>query len=512
MRKVRLGVEKTEIPGALAYFTALASESDSISDKPIPDQVLELLDKRLSNLRKCAEKDLLEQYRLFKHGQDLIKMCDVSLREIEQRIELGSGKRTLIDNVFTPGDKGLSRLLCYYKGAHGGCRPGEGYEVNGRWLGKELGEIEREYGGAESVLRWLGHGRRLLTCVSVITMVDQALNVESARTLKRDCLGPVESGMRRFRWTKCRSGKKSKDQSEMFPVKDGLHEVSLVKAVQIALECTESLAAKAGAEGARFKNYLLLSNSGTTRNSYTSEDVRLGANDTFLNQIRKFASEHEELAGFADELTQDQIRPSVLLHVALQTQSIIAVQRKGKHRSSKTSFLYAHKLPTQIAGNANIQSFMQHLQVLSSWNIEGMAEKTGIPKDRFDALRASLSDVGLGVFCQDPKAGEQASQGYGEGEMCGAIDKCPGCPKRSDYIFATPENIANLICWKDHLEKERDIRMAENPDRWLSIWEPWVVFVEVALEKLSASRQFMKIYKSGEVLAASSNASYPECT
>lgn len=509
LRKINKDVTAEEIPGAIDYFKALASESEisQLNNESIPNQVLMLLDVRLAELRRCAEADLVTEFSKVETGRSLVAQSDLSGRELSARVDFCESP-VEIRRLFPAGDTGLARLLAYYMAEYGGVRH-HYYDStsDGRNIGRWFYEAEQAHGGSRSVSSHLSASRRLLTAAQVILLHDTAMNVESCRTLRRDCVGPPRGGVQKLNWLK-RRARGYENQYEFLPVNDGVNKVSAVKTVEMVRTATEVLASNAEHAGPH-DTFLFLSADGSTRNSNLGNRIRLAVNATFLKNFKAFLSDHERLAGLAHSMTQDAIRPSLLLREALRTRSIAAVRKLGKHRSTTTSFKYVHRLPMQIAGNASIQLFMQSLQVLATQGIEGICQKAGISVEKYEALKSELVETGLGVYCTDPLAGVQKNEGYGKGVMCGAVDKCLTCQNVSRYVFATAENVAHLLMWRRHLLGERERMLSERPERWVDVWEPWLVFIDVALEKLQAG-QFKKTYSEAEVLAETRESVFPE--
>ena len=76
------------------------------------------------------------------------------------------------------------------------------------------------------------------------------------------------------------------------------------------------------------------------------------------------------------------------------------------------------------------------------------------------------------------------------------------------WIVATVENVADLILFKDHLE--RSLNASESTERALLAekWLPWLIFAEIALQKLRES-ECIDVYENAMKLATQRRAGYP---
>lgn len=496
--------DQIESQSVLSIASDLSRKVDQTDHDKIPGLVLSLLKTRLSAIRYAAESELLVEYKNWKHGQSLIENCDLDARELlEQYLQCKSGKDLRI--FFPNSEIGLARLLSLYKNNFEGIRPS--YSES---QGRGLSEIENQFGGADCVYSFLHASRKFINSVLVIVLIDTACNVESARTLTRDCMSPWIDSEINIRMYKRRAGPHS-IQNYKVPRRLAGTRVGVVDAIEWTKEATEQLAtfSKENDEP-RFANFLFLCASRAARTKNTNELVRLATGRTFLGQFNEFKERiGSESSEFLTTIRLKTFRPALLLKEALETKSIVAVQNRAKHSSTAMAFKYVRSIPLSIQGRDSIRRFMEALQVLTTIEIQHVCELLNIDKDSYESVKKSLWDTGLGVYCKNPMEGLQRSEGFGPGKQCGAIDKCIECKNCLPIIVASPSNIAHLVVWKRHLEAQKKQFPESRADRWNEVWEPWLVFAKTALEKVS-SPLYRSAYAQALAIAEASCDVFPD--
>jgi hypothetical protein len=201
---------------------------------------------------------------------------------------------------------------------------------------------------------------------------------------------------------------------------------------------------------------------------------------TAEKRFKSFLLQHEQLRGFS--FTLDMIRPSVLLQIAHENDgNLLAAQFNASHASFSTTSGYTDKYPTRVIYERQIREFQQLFQVVAIADIASAPRKLGISTGQFRALFGEANRTGLGVACLNPKAGFQP--GTVQGQDCDKLELCSGCSLR--FVVATVPNVTDLILFNYRLEVSRPEMEATRPERWAEVWLPWLIFSEVALDKMS---------------------------
>jgi hypothetical protein len=269
------------------------------------------------------------------------------------------------------------------------------------------------------------------------------------------------------------------------PVKDHLNEVGCVESIQTYQKVSGFMRKFATGEAAK-RLFLRIGQSG---------DIKNLDNQSWGSWFRFFCERHQELHGL--NIQSKMIRPSVLLLATYDKETgLMAATTIADHAQMSTTFTYVSRFPNQIIWAHKIRTFQSLFQAVSIQGIEGAAKRLGIPVTRAERLFSEACRTGLGVTCLDPKAGIQP--GSEEGVTCIQIQNCPTCP--NSFVLATRENLKDLILWNHHLEQHRSEWELTRPERWESVWLPWLVFTQVAIEQASRGRT-IKEFKAAKDLA-----------
>ncbi|HKO98140.1 MAG TPA: hypothetical protein VJU86_14175 [Pyrinomonadaceae bacterium] len=424
---------------------------------------------RLTDLRRCAEKELKKWSEHFREGQRLVGLCDMPFSQIKEvlhaRYKNNTTRRWALTKLF-PRDLphiALSRYLTYILHERGGLIP----------FGKKtrLHSFHRYFcksrGGIDKLRAYLIPHPEAANAARIIFQVDTGANVAVCHSLTRDCLSDSD-----LREHKVIAGFKDRARGKLIvselPIKDARYEVSCVQALEIYREMSKPLSDCAPT---KLKDALFL-------HHYKENRVGVLSFSSAERQFQGFLARHKEFYGM--RLTADMIRPTVLFQATYKNDgSLLAANALGDHSSLATTSAYASKPAMRLLYARLIREFQLLFQVVSVSDIQGAAKKLQMTDMQFRSLLKKANQTGLGIACLNPKAGYQP--GTTKGKNCAKLERCPSCPLR--FVIATVPNLTDLILFYSHLRKNRLEFEATRPQRWVQTWLPWLVFAEIALEK-----------------------------
>jgi hypothetical protein len=359
---------------------------------------------RLEALRRCAEQELKGWREHFKEGQRILDLCDMSFPDIRKilhkhyrnNVSRGWALRRLFPKSLP--DLALSRYLTYVLHEHGGIIP----------LGKKTRPLTfhisfcRSRGGIEKVRAYLIPNSAAANAARLIFLLDTGSNCAVGLSLDRGCLSDSD-----VPGHKSIAGFKDRARGKLIvsdlPVRDPLHEISCVEALEIYEEMSQRLVERAPA---RRKNKLFLyvhKKGKVDVMGYSSAD----------KQLKALLSRHQEFQGL--NLTAEMIRPTRLFQAMYQNDgSLIDANVLADHASFSTTSIYANKPSLRIVYERLIREFQSLFQVVSISDIEGAAQKLRMNNSQFRSLLKKAHRTGLGVACFDPKSGYQPGSIKGE--------------------------------------------------------------------------------------------------
>lgn len=292
--------------------------------------------------------------------------------------------------------------------------------------------------------------------------IDTAINVDSLRkVLAEEVLLDAQEGWKLFKWLKPRS-KRKLSHYERIETNDA---VSVVKAFEILVETTKQIRCE-------------------TKSKYIFETIRaykerknrndkVVSSNGFLNWFKMFCDEYDQLKG--QDFTIEQIRPSVLLLIALVTGDPYAVQQKAKHTGIDMAMRYANRYPMLLKYEKKMREFMHWLQAVYTVNIEDFAKKVGIDEKKYEKERKEILKRHFGgINCLLPKHKTVV-------DKCGNVKKCMSCEHRSNVIISSVENIVSMMQWQQRLNFAVNSSGDELPIEWRS----WKIFVDSMLDRIS---------------------------
>lgn len=474
-----------------------------LSDNPSPEDLNESIkgraddhiqdivrvnEKRLGDLRRCAEQELKQWSKHFQEGQRLLGLCDMSFPEIRRILHTqyknNVFRRYALSKLFPKDlpDIALSRYLTYILYEHGGLLPfGRKTRLSSFhiYFCKRRGRQE----GIDKVRAYLIPHPMAGNAVRVIFLVDTGANLAVCNSLDRDCLSDSD-----VRGHKAIAGFKDRARGKLIvselPINDIRHEISCVQALTAYQEMSKLLVELAPSI-LKERLFLGASEFGIKAVSYSSAG----------KQFKAFLSRHDEFQGL--DLQADLIRPTVLFQTFYENEgNLVAANALADHGALSTTSLYANKPSLRLVYERLTREFQQLFQVVSISDIDGAALRLQMKKSQYQRLLKTAHRTGLGVACLNPKAGYQPETI--KGKDCVTLEKCPSCPLR--FVVATVPNITDLILFYHHLRASRPEFEATRPQRWVQTWLPWLVFAEVALEKVQRGPA-AAIYVSAKVAA-----------
>jgi hypothetical protein len=450
--------------------TRVATQNEGIGAGNQIAEMARVNNKRLADLRRCAQEELLKWSEHFNEGERLLQLCDWPFTEIRNALHTkyknNAARRWALAKVF-PEDQpviALSRYLTYILHEHGGVIPFGGKS--------RLGAFHTTFcasrGRINKVRAYLIPHPEAGNAVRVIFFVDTGANVSVCYSLNRDCLSDSD-----VQGHKAIAGFKDRARGKLIvselPTKDPRYEISCVRALTIYQAMSKHLA-----DGAptTVRNKLFL-------HAYECGEIRDTSYSVAKKHFKQFLSRHQEFHGL--DLRTDMIRPTVLFQSIFQNNgNLTSANALGDHGSYSTTSIYANKPSLRSVYERLIREFQSTFQTVSISDIPGAARKLQINEAQFRQLLKKAHRTGLGVACLNPRAGYQS--GSIKGKDCVALEKCPNCPLR--FVIATVSNITDLILFDWHLQRSRPEFEATRPERWVEAWLPWLVFAEVALEKV----------------------------
>lgn len=430
------------------------------------EEIHALNSARLVALRRRAECDFRKWHDHWCKGQAAYRDSRLDGREIIAQIE---GPTLLISEIRrnsarllfdAPDDARLGHALRYIDARYGGVISA----IHGR-----IHHLSRSFGGKPALTAYLHAHEHATLALWVMMMVDTGANCEVARTTPWDCLQPSK----RLGARKLVLGQKHR-AGGAFIVDELLEEtgdgtLSLVRAIEMYKAMALRYHALAASEDA---SCLFLREYKGRIGLLTEWSAR----GWFLG----FLARHPELERL--NARPSMIRPSVLMDVQHRNGNWVdAAQAIADHASPSTTLQhYTGRAPIKLRYSLAMREFQNRFQSVIIVSIDGAAAKLGLTDEQFASLFSEAARTGLGVVCLNPLAGAQP--GTRPGEYCTRFDACCNCSMR--WVVATPDNIADLMLFREHLEASRNAGASTAMVHWDDKWLPWLIFTEVVLHKL----------------------------
>jgi hypothetical protein len=470
--QIKIYFDDREHDEALEFISSLCAAygSDEIAKLP-PTELIEkihgLNNDRLAALRDAAESDFLHWYDHWQWGQSALasaKQTPEQLNYLVDSTQLSvQQRRNNSAELFFSGTKEhrIGNALQYVIANNGGIATG----IQGR-----IHHMQISMGGRAAFHGYLHPHRNATLALWLLMMVDTGVNCEVGRGTIANCISPSTPGFSRIRFgAKARAnGKVIVDELPDAPLSG--QKLSLPTAIRNYQEMSERYRDLAKQDEGTF---LLLHEH--------LQNVHAVSESTARNWFLDFLKRHPSLHGL--DARPSMIRPSVLMSIQHKNGEDIAfAQTVADHANSTvTNLHYTGKTPAVLAYSLLIREFSERFQAVVVSSIVGAANKLGLSDDEFERIVSEAHRTGLGVACLDPLAGIQP--GTRKGRSCTRLDACCGCSMR--YVVANQENVVDLILFNGHLKAYQADGLISRPESWEKRWLPWLVFSDIALEKLS---------------------------
>ena len=493
--RLRRTINESEHVEAHEFLRALcatipATAIGELTTDALIGKIYELNGTRLKNLRECAERDFCYWYDHWNRGQaalaavthtadDLVQLLD------SQSLSVSVRRRSSAKLLFHgPDDVRLGNALLYVLGTQNGTSFG----LQGRYH-----HMMRSFGGSKTFHAYLHPHPDATLALWVLLLVDTGANCEVVREMPWDCLRPsTQAGNRQIRLaTKLRSGGKAVfDELAEAPASG--QRLSAIQAIEQYQRMAERFRLLADANS---QDFLLLQARDGSVHGLTEWTAR--------GRFIAFLSRHSALRGLY--ALPSMIRPSVLMDIQHKNDdTVVAAQVMADHtRSSTTLAHYTGRTPLKLKYNLLIQEFQERFQAVMIVSIEGAASKLGLTDDEMRRILSDAARTGLGVACLNSLAGIQP--GTRPSENCTRLDACWKCDMR--WVVATPHNVADLILFNEYLRESQDDCERQNPDAWEARWLPWLIFSDIALDKM-AHGETATLFADAKARAAAHRPSY----
>ncbi len=479
---------------ARQYIRSLSQHltAQVVSGLPVESLIKEihtLNTERLLALRRCAERDLRKWHEHWSTGQTVLRNSTIEGTELVGLVDSpqwsASEVRRHSSQLFFHGPKStrLGHALLYIDARYGGAISG----VHGR-----VHHIARSLGGRPALSAYLNPHTHATLALWVLLLVDTGANCEVARTTPWNCLRPSkDSG-----WRTLLLGPKLRARGahilDEIPERNSDESLSLVEAIEMYKLMASRYRALATPSA---KNYLFVHE--------FKGSIDLLKEWTARAWFLEFLKRHPELAQF--DARPSMIRPSVLMSIQHRNDNRVEyAQAVGDHKSpSTTSQFYTGRAPIKMAHALKIRRFQNLFESVLIVSIDGAIAKLGLTEEQFADLFSEAKRTGLRVACLnalttlEPEARSE--------EQPPPFDQ--RCGRSMRWVIATVETVADLILFKEQLERSFKAPGRAQTDAFVDKWLSWLIFAEVALQKLRESES-AGVYEKAMKLATQRRSSY----
>lgn len=464
--------------------------------QPLPNKdiaaLAELSRVRLAALRSCAVRRLLQEYQIFRRGQELMQRPDLpSPDEFENALATKVTK-----NLFSvlPDDPdgmlgGLLRFVSFRR-------------QNRLFVRREHYPIQvlvSHLGGAELLVRQLEGTIDALVAAYAIVLIDTGFDIGTCDDLPANpFIGEVRSGHQRIATIsaiKIRSGGKVVEAVLLdgefdLQVKVPGQELGSVTAIRMWQEMSAPLRARASDPKTADKLWLIAGgslNQGQPRLCYATA-FKMAWN-RFLKEIQG----DEQIGGLP--IQRRMIRPTVLqLRAAANQFEYTAPQAMANHSRSGMTMRYLGATWFKAELARRIREFQDLYEAAAASGIKDAAGWLDIPAAELDRRQAKAVDTGLGFVCLEPRKGIQL--GTTKGEPCTRLDACATCPLRR--FVPTSESLVALVVFNSALREQSSAFQAGNPERWATTWLPHLALTEGIIAALENGPHRPKLGRARE--------------
>ncbi len=446
---------------AREFSDTILMERRSRTDLPadLAEAILVITEERLRFVREAASAVFREERKRLEHGDRLVSSAKMSGAELAKRLNYEGGRscerRVAVDELFPVRDPGtaqmnLAALIC---------------DRHGRVCPKstaDLGFFARQYlkiGGAQRLQPMLLPSARMVAAAITLHLAESGANVSVGLTLTRF---PFEtSSARGFRRVVGYKGRADK------PIVDDLAEadpnglVTAVEAIEFLSGATASIP-----DGNVLATF---AHRGT---------VRAMNSNAYRREFKGIVASHPRLANL--KLVPSMLRPTKLLEIQLKNPRDLAIAKQVAHHEQEATLLgYVGKLPYKAIIEDHMRRFCDSVQVLIADPIRRVNETLGVGESQWKTMTEVARKTGMGVYCSNPLDSPQPD--VKKGEKCLALDRCSSCQRR--VVIADPESIADMLIWRESLQRSEPLWIEMRLERWENVWLPWLAFFQVVLEE-----------------------------
>lgn len=444
----------------------LEAENFTATDNPAT-LILSILDRRLGLIRKAAAAHVevgraeLEWGRALLRrgkdpGDDFDKILNVS--------DVGQTERLRLLRQYFPveevaREQGIANLLKVVAERHNFVYPGSKFD--GRPEGQFFQKRALEYGGANKLQAYLLPSQKVVASILTLYLLEAGSNVSVGRTLYFNCVETTaEPHHSKVTGYKARAAGKP-----IFVVlEDRSEAIRSMKWLQEAIEQIPNLPSET-------KKQLFISRG-------RKEEIKLIEEFTYRAEFKRLIASIPELANLP--LTPNMLRPSILLKAALEsdgrTRLSLAVGQHGRDVHEG----YVNKYPMRFLRDAEIRHFQHSMETVVISDLEVAHKLLGVDVDELGRRVEAVMKTGLGTLC-----GNRHGRPGNEGSLCKSLDCWNDCPQL--IVIARKDDIAILQVWQHSLRLVEGNWIRDQPERWETMWLPWLCFLDAVEVKMRQS-------------------------
>jgi hypothetical protein len=332
------------------------------------------------------------------------------------------------------------------------------YPKNHGKLGQFMAKRALEFGGKPHIEGYVTPSNEAVGAALILYLAGSGNNIAVGRTLFLDAAEPSEiSGCIHISGEKARAGGK--------PIHAHLETRShAAQAMQWLVGALVGLRAEVKLDDSRL---LFVGNFPTGPKPLEEYWLR----DFF----KRIVAGIPELANLG--LTPSMLRPTVLLIAALEGDANAHIAAALGQHGLNVGKGYVDHPPTRFMHDEDIRKFFDNWETLTVHLEEDAQALLGVSKEELEMRVAALMETGLGTLCRD-RNGRPGN----DGAVCTQLDCWNNCPQL--IVIARKQDLALMIIWRASLIKAEDDWIRDRPERWFTVWNPWLLFIQVVEEKI----------------------------
>ena len=468
---------------------AASGKSQSIHEKMA--EVDELNIERLKALRSVMVEELKAEYYQFLEGGRLLEVSvPYTSQEIRSIFDQESGQYRNIAFDWVKADDeptkeiALSCLLKWIKENYSGL-------VRSTAFQHVVQKLIWKLGGQKHVTKYLEGTLDALLPAHTIVLIDTAFNVQTCDDLAvNPFVGGVQSGVRKIETISARKRRAAGKIVEA-TVEGGVaelrvsHKTSSLSTIEV-LKIWQEMSApiRERVHDKKTKELLWIIPSGRNNLGFVSL-YHTSRFDYWWRSFLSRISSHPILGGI--EFQRRMIRPTILQISASKNKlSHIIPQVLANHGSAGTTYRYLSSDWFKKRLADQIREFQNLFEASFSSDMKEFALKLGIPAEELSRRRSLAEETGFGFVCASKRPARNLSRD------CMDIERCASC----DFRRFVPTRTALESLWLTNrsLKEQEEGFRAQNPDRWLEIWLPYLALTDALIGRLKQSR-YNKAFK-----------------